>query len=144
MNKLIIILVLFSSTVFAEASTCYGTTSNEWLEKGVRLPSEGDNFVSYSSLAEMAGRTYVHSEVRNIILIAYSALASSQPDKVYKFAETGFKEGGKFKPHKTHQNGLSADFMTPMISDNEESTHLPTHPLNKFGYNIELDSKGRY
>jgi len=143
-NKLLVIFALFSSTVFAETSTCYGTTSNGRLEKGVRLSSEGDNFVSYSSIAEIAGRTYVHSEVRKIILDAYRALNSSQPGKVYKFAETGFKEGGKFKPHKTHQNGLSVDFMTPMISEYGESTHLPTHPLNKFGYSIELDSRGRY
>jgi penicillin-insensitive murein endopeptidase len=143
-NKLLIIFTLFSTAVFAEASTCYGTTSNGRLENGAQLPSKGVNFVSYSTLAEMAGRTYVHSEVKKIMLEAYRTLSSSMPDKVFKYAETGFKEGGKFRPHKTHQNGLSVDFMTPMISDTGASIHLPTHPLNKFGYNIELNSHGHY
>ena len=136
--------MIFSNAVFAESSTCYGTTSNGRLENGVQLPSAGDNFISYSSLAGIAGRTYVHSAVKGIILDAYSALSASMPEKVFKFAETGFRQGGEFRPHKTHQNGLSVDFMTPMISDAGASTHLPSHPLNKFGYDIELGPDGRY
>ena len=68
----------------------------------------------------------------------------SEPEKVYKYAETGFKEGGKFKPHKTHRNGLSVDFMTPVINSEGKSVHLPTHPFNRFGYDIEFDQKGEY
>lgn len=56
----------------------------------------------------------------------------------------GHVHGGKFRPHKTHQNGLSVDFMTPVLNDNNESVHLPTNPFNKFGYNIEFDSDGKY
>ena len=114
------------------------------MKNGVELPSEGKNFVSYSTIAEWGGRTYVHSAVRRIILDAYKSLEISHPDKVYKYAETGFEEGGVFKPHKTHQNGLSVDFMTPMISLKGESKHLPTNIFNKFGYNIELDKNGTY
>ena len=131
-------------SVGAETSICYGTTSSGRLENGVQLPSDGNNFTGYSTVARLAGRTYVHSEVREIILSAYSSLAESMPRKVYKYAETGFEEGGSFAPHKTHQNGLSVDFMTPMISDNGSSVHLPTHPFNKFGYDIELDPEGNY
>ena len=47
------------------------------------------------------------------------------PDTVYKYTETGFENGGKFRPHKTHQNGLSVDFMTPVKNKNNESVHLP-------------------
>ena len=126
----------------ANQSICYGITSSGRLEKGVQLPSSGNNFVGYSTIARLAGRTYVHSEVNEIIITAYKSLEEQLPGKVFKYAETGFKAGGKFKPHKTHQNGLSVDFMTPMISPEGVSTHLPTNPLNKFGYNIELDSQG--
>jgi len=38
------------------------------------------------------------------MLAAYKDLAKDQPNKVYKYAETGLKEGGQFKPHKTHRN----------------------------------------
>ena len=59
------------------------------------------------------------------------------------YAETGLAEGGKFRPHKTHQNGLSIDFMTPMIDTKGRSTHLSTHVFNRFGYDVELDEKGQ-
>jgi penicillin-insensitive murein endopeptidase len=113
------------------------------LVDAVELPGEGKNYISYSSLPGLLGRTYVHSKVSDVVISAYKILETEQPDKVFKYAETGFKEGGQFKPHKTHQNGLSVDFMTPVLS-NGKSVHLPTHPFNKFGYSIEFDKTGRY
>ena len=144
MKLLIFLFWLISFGALPDDSTCFGTTSNGRLENGVKLPSGGKNFTSYSSIAELAGRTYVHSIVRDIIVKAYAALEVKQPDKVYKFAETGFKNGGEFKPHKTHRNGLSVDFMTPVINANGQSVHLPSNPFNKFGYNIEFDASGSY
>ncbi|MCE2570365.1 penicillin-insensitive murein endopeptidase [Motilimonas eburnea] len=129
---------------WAQASTCFGTTSNGRLEQGVKLPSSGTNYEGYSTIAQLAGRTYVHSAVYDIVVNSYARLETMAPEKVYKYAETGFAEGGRFRPHKTHQNGLSVDFMTPMKDKAGQSVHLPTHPLNKFGYNIEFDKQGRY
>lgn len=142
--SLLIGLLVVSTNVFSEESRCYGSTSNGRLENGVKLPSSGKNFVSYSSVAALAGRTYVHSEVRNITLAAYKALEREQPNKVYKYAETGLKDGGQFKPHKTHRNGLSVDFMTPVIDLKGKSVHLPTNLFNKLGYNIEFDENENY
>ena len=137
-------LLLIPLSAVADQSISYGTTSNGSLENGSQLPSEGSNFIGYSTVARLAGRTYVHSEVKEIIVSAYKSLEISMPGKVFKYAETGFEEGGQFRPHKTHQNGLSVDFMTPMISPGGVSEHLPTHPFNKFGYNIEIDPEGNY
>jgi len=128
----------------AEESTCYGTTSNGRLDAGVKLPSEGKNYVGYSKTAEIVGRTYVHSTVREIIISSYKWLESEAPGKVYKYAETGFQEGGQFKPHKTHRNGLSVDFMVPVVNTEGKSIHLPTHYFNKLGYSIEFDESGKY
>ncbi|QDO99936.1 penicillin-insensitive murein endopeptidase [Thalassotalea sp. PS06] len=145
MNKYIsVLLLIFSSHSIAQQSTCFGTTSNGYIENAVKLPADGDNFVGYSTVARIAGRTYVHSKVNDIVVDAYHWLETEQPDKVYKYAETGFAEGGQFKPHKTHRNGLSVDFMTPVVDASGESVHLPTHPFNKFGYEIEFDSNDRY
>jgi len=143
---LIILLAILSLNTYANTneSICYGTTSNGSLKNGVKLPSSGDNFTSYSSIAELAGRTYVHSEVRKIVLNAYKILKKNYPNKVFKYAETGFEKGGKFSPHKTHQNGLSVDFMVPVMNTKGKSVHLPTHAFNKFGYNIEFDKNGSY
>ena len=146
MNKWIypILLLCFPVVAQSKPSTCYGTTSTGRLENGVQLPKSGSNFEGYSSIARLAGRTYVHSIVKDIVVKSYKSLESELPGKIYKYAETGFQEGGEFKPHKTHRNGLSIDFMTPVINAANQSVHLPTHPLNKFGYNIEFDKNGLY
>jgi penicillin-insensitive murein endopeptidase len=144
MRLLILFIALLPSFLLAETSTCYGTTSKGRLENGVQLPSEGKNYVGYSPVARLLGRTYVHSEVKKIILKSYEMLEKEQPNTVFKYAETGFKNGGEFKPHKTHRNGLSVDFMSPVITPEGKSVHLPTHPFNKFGYNIEFDETGKY
>tara|TARA_B110000211_G_scaffold177773_1_gene200974 strand:+ start:424 stop:1104 length:681 start_codon:yes stop_codon:yes gene_type:complete len=142
--KILLLLLVAPLSAYAQDSTCYGTTSNGHLEHGVQLPSEGTNFVGYSIVARLGGRTYVHSSVKDIMLAAYKDLEEEQPNKVYKYAETGLEEGGPFKPHKTHRNGLSVDFMTPVIDKDNVSVHLPTHPLNKFGYDIEFDKRDEY
>ncbi len=78
------------------------------------------------------------------MLASYKWLETEAPEKVYKYAETGFREGGQFKPHKTHRNGLSVDFMVPVTEENGKSVHLPTHYFNKLGYSIEFDNTGKY
>lgn len=144
MKYLIILLALFAVYAHAKESICFGSTSNGRLEGGVQLPSRGNNYEGYSAITRLAGRTYVHTEVHKIFVNAYASLERLEPAKVYKYAETGFEQGGSFKPHKTHQNGLSIDFMTPVINKDGESVHLPTNPLNKFGYNIEFDAQGKF
>ena len=144
-SKILFLFILSWPLVgYPESSTCYGTSSDGRLENGLQLPTGGINYEGYSSIARIAGRTYVHSTVKDIIVGAYKQLESEQPAKVFKYAETGFKDGGQFIPHKTHRNGLSVDFMTPVMNAEGESVHLPTHPLNKFGYNIEFDQDGHY
>ena len=36
--------------VTAETSTCYGSTAKGYLEQGTQLPTEGANFVGYSTI----------------------------------------------------------------------------------------------
>ncbi|HEY9050073.1 MAG TPA: penicillin-insensitive murein endopeptidase [Gammaproteobacteria bacterium] len=146
MRFLYITLLVFSTNTYSESdtSTCFGTTSNGRLVNGYQLPTSGPNYESYSMIAHLAGRTYVHSSVKSIIINSYKTLEIEQPNKVYKYAETGFKSGGTFKPHKTHNNGLSVDFITPVINTEGASVHLPTTPFNRFGYDIEFDNEGRF
>jgi penicillin-insensitive murein endopeptidase len=136
--------IFVSNIAQAEESICYGTTSKGRLENPVALPSVGNNYVSYGKVPKLAGRTYVHSKVRDVVLNAYAILEAEKPKKVFKYAETGLKNGGEFKPHKTHQNGLSVDFIVPVVDERGRSVHLPTHPLNKYGYSIEFNEKGNY
>ena len=140
----LILLILLMDMSYGQVSICYGTTSHGRLENGVRLPSSGPNFVSYGDFPALLGRTYIHSKVRDVILTAYQMLEIQLPGKVFKYAETGFRDGGEFKPHKTHQNGLSVDFMVPVMDMAGKSVHLPTNPITKYGYNIEFDKTGKY
>ncbi|MEO1132632.1 MAG: replication initiation protein, partial [Cyanobacteria bacterium J06639_1] len=55
-----------------EPSTCFGTTSDGRLENGWKLPTSGANFQTYSQVASLAGRTYVHSTVHRVVLEAYA------------------------------------------------------------------------
>lgn len=144
MTLFIFLFILISTNAFSDQSICYGTSSNGRLENGQMLPASGQNFETYSMIARIAGRTYVHSSVKKIIINSYKALETEQPGKVYKYAETGFKEGGKFSPHKTHRNGLSVDFMTPVKNSEGVSVHFSTTPLNKFGYDVEFNENGRF
>lgn len=125
------------------ASTCYGTTAHGRLENGVQLPAEGPNFQTYSLILWGAGRTYVHHLVRDVVLTAYKSLETTHPAKTFVYGETGWTTGGRFKPHKTHQNGLSVDFMVPVIDEQGMSTPLPTSAFNRYGYGVEFDRQGR-
>lgn len=71
MKYILLTLLFFPFLVIAETITCYGTTSKGRLENGVQLPDKGNNYVAYSAMASLAGRTYVHSSVRDIMVSAY-------------------------------------------------------------------------
>jgi penicillin-insensitive murein DD-endopeptidase len=142
-TRLAFFLALVAGSASAQDSVCYGTTAKGRLENGVQLPSRGANFSSYSTVGSLAGRTYVHSKVLAVLLAAYKGLETSAPDKVFVYGETGWESGGRIRPHKTHQNGLSVDFMVPVLKDGK-SVPLPTSSLNKFGYDLEFDDEGRF
>jgi len=123
-------------------SKSIGPANDGRLIRGKRLPSSGSNFRTYSRLGSTLGRTAVHSRVRDAMLDAYAELVERTPDVRYVYGETGWPRGGRFRPHRTHQNGLSVDFMVP-VTRNGEPTTLPKGPFNKFGYALEFDGDGR-
>lgn len=128
----------------AVTSTCYGSVSHGRLEDGVALPVAGDNYSAYTPLARTLGRTFVHARVRDIIVDAYARLARTAPGIPWVYGETGFAEGGRFAPHRTHQNGLSVDFLVPVRDAQGLPVRLPTHALNRYGYSIEFDREGHW
>ncbi len=132
-----------SEASFAQESTCYGTLAKGSLKNGVALPLTGTNFQAYSALAASLGRTFVHSTVRDIVVESYQTLQDSYPNQQFVYAETGLPEGGYFKPHKTHQNGLSIDFFVP-VKRNGVSVPLPADYSNRLGYDIEFDKNGSF
>ena len=130
------------SPVGAVESTCYGTSSRGRLEHGASLPLGGSNFLAYSTLGWSLGRAYLHSRVRSAVLDAFALMQEDMPDRVFVYGETGWQNGGPFKPHRTHQNGLSVDIMVP-VQRAGASWPLPGDAFNRFGYGMEFDAQGR-
>lgn len=128
----------------AADSVCYGTPADGRVEHAVRLPRGGANFDAYSSAGVALGRTYAHGRVVDAIAASYAELARSFPAKTFVYGETGFAKGGAFEPHRTHRNGLSVDFMVPVLDAKGRSVPLPGNAANRYGYDIEFDARARY
>lgn len=137
-----LLFALTLATASTSASVCYGAVAAGRLDGGVQLPAQGTNYVPYSSLGISLGRTYLHQTVRDIVVDAYAAVNASAPEKRFMYGETGLASGGQFKPHRTHQAGVSIDFMVPVIDGAGKSVLLPTNAANKFGYGLEFDASG--
>lgn len=129
---------LFESDAPSES---VGQTNDGRLAHGKRLPSSGPGFATYSRFGSFLGRTAVHHRVRDAMLDAYAALDAERPATTFLYGETGWPRGGRFRPHRTHQNGLSVDFMVPVLRDGEPD-RLPTGLLHKFGYGVDFDDQG--
>jgi len=138
------VAVALSAQAFAAESQCFGTVSKGRIEGSVRLPTSGPNFAAYSSLAATAGRTHVHSKVADVMTASYAALQATSPSTTYVYGETGWPSGGRFRPHRTHQNGLSVDFFVPVRDAQGKSVPLPTDIGKRFGYDLEFDADARY
>jgi penicillin-insensitive murein endopeptidase len=134
----------FSATISFAESQCFGTVANGHIDASVSLPASGANFFAYSKIGVAAGRTHVHSKVAEIVSAAYASLATARPSTKYVYGETGWPSGGRFRPHRSHQNGLSVDFFVPVLDASLKSVPLPIGLTNKFGYDIEFDSTARF
>jgi penicillin-insensitive murein endopeptidase len=137
-------LALLSAETSARDSQCFGTVSKGYIEDSVKLPASGPNFAAYSTLGTMAGRTHVHSKVAEIVVAAYSALQTTSPSTTYIYGETGWPSGGRLRPHRSHQNGLSVDFFVPVRNAEGKSVPLPSSIANRLGYDIEFDVNAKY
>lgn len=142
---LFLAFILFAEfpAVGERRSICRGTPERGSLENGCKLPEGGNNFTAYSTLGSSLGRTYVYCTVASVVNAAYEDIGRRLPDVRFVYGETGWARGGRFRPHKTHQNGLSVDFFVPVRDRSGRSVPLPTGVSNKWGYSIEFNQNGR-
>lgn len=128
----------------ASGSNCYGNPAHGGIEHAVPLPAKGSNFGPYTELGIRLGRTFVHATVRDILVDAYRDLEGIQPGVMYIYGESGLRNGGRMPPHRTHQAGVSVDFMVPVRDLEGRPATLPRSAANRFGYDLEFDSEGRW
>lgn len=125
-----------------QPSTSQGTVSNGALINGKLVPYFGKNFSYFDTKSYFASRGYTNDKVLSTILDAYQELETEEPGRFFYLMELSNKEGGNIFPHRTHQNGLSADFMIPKLKNG-----LPYYGLDTLGkdhYFLEFNNRGEY
>lgn len=119
-----------------------GSVSNGSLTNGRIVPFSGKNFQYFDTTSYLYKRAFVHEKVLKSILDSYQNLENTCPDCHFGIMECSNENGGEIKPHRTHQNGLSVDFMTPLLKNKQ-----PTNDLDNLGashYLMQFDKNGVY
>lgn len=124
-------------------SLSFGGGSCGKLQGGTSLPCSGENFHAFAKTACALGRNYLHPLVKETVLDGFKTLKSIGSAREWQYGEMGMEKGGALWPHKTHQNGLAADFFMPVVNKKGEPTEVPISAFNKFGYGVEFDKKGK-
>lgn len=142
---LLIFLYIFPNSLLwienKRPSVSHGSVREGGIRWAKRMPFRGENFTTYSFPGYLAGRTYVHEKVRKTLLDAFALCEERKPEAHYVIAETGLPHGGAFHPHRTHQNGLSVDILTPYLRKGHR--YQRHHLFNLWGYALEVDEQGR-
>lgn len=122
-------------------SRALGTVGSGSLENAYLLPYRGQNFKYFSPVSYfLLDNAYVHARVHRTLLSAYKNLEQTCPDTFFRIMECAHKGGGKMLIHRTHQNGLSVDFMIPKKKNGRQS--LLYDRLGIWHYLLEFTDAG--
>jgi len=122
-------------------SKSLGSVSNGSLVNGKLLPFSGVNFRYFDTTSYLNKRAFVNDQLLKTVLSCYKECELAFPNHSFCIMECSNEKGGKIAPHHTHQNGLSIDFMTPLIKDGK-----PYYGLDSLGaehYLLEFDAEGK-
>lgn len=111
------------------------------LEHGHVFAPVGVGHQAYSMLGAGLGRQYAHHAVRDTLTEAFAVRRAAGAAR-YVLGETGLRGGGRMRPHRTHQNGMSVDVFMPVRDAGNQPSSLPTWPWHGFGYRWEFDRAG--
>lgn len=142
--SLLILIPTFGQVFYKNKgeSKSIGTVSNGQLINGYKIPLKGDNFKYFSTFDYFVlGRCYVHSDIYRIVIDSYKDLNKVYPDYTFKIMECSKRKGGRPFPHKTHQNGTSIDFMTPLKKENKTIRFYDK--IGMWRYLMEFDANGK-
>jgi len=124
-------------------SVSIGKVNNGELKNGVKFSYHGENY-NYFSITSylLLRRCYVHEKVRIINLNTYRNLNKRFPKQKWVIMECSKPQGGKMQPHRTHQNGTSIDFMTPLKSIKSNKQYFWKSHLGVWHYLLTFDKDG--
>ena len=127
------------TAVYTQAALSGSVSCNGGTVATKQMPVSGANFASYCKPCIAALRTYAREPVIDTLVAAYGELNRVYPKTQFLYGEIGFPDGGRFRPHKTHREGLSVDLMVPL----KDGRIIKTGPTNRYGYDVEFDSNGK-
>ncbi len=120
-------------------SISLGKVNKGKLDNPYLFPFRGKNFRYFSFISYyLMDNAYVNSKVYHTVLDAYEQLGKSHPNEKFWIMECSDKKGGKLKLHRTHQNGLSIDFMSP-----KKGQGLKYNGLGLRHYLLDFDENGK-
>lgn len=126
----------------SKASFSEGKVSDGKLINGKILPFQGNNFTYFDISSYINDRAWLNHNVLEILLATYSILEEKRPDRHFFIMECSNKEGGRIFPHRTHQNGMSVDFMMPLKKNGQNYYGLDTIGVDH--YLLSFTNEGRY
>ena len=120
-----------------------GTVKNGELINGRRFPKKGSNYKYFSKITYfLKNRAWVNAKVLDIAIEAYKKCEITMPKRKFLLMECSHKKGGRMWPHRTHQNGTSIDFASP-LKKNEKPYHGDQWK-GVFHYAMQFDAFGRW
>lgn len=119
-----------------------GSVSNGSLQHGKLIPFYGENYTYFDINSYLGSRAFTSNITRDIILDSYKQLAIDAPTRHFQLMELSNEHGGKMYPHRTHQNGLSVDFMMPMLQSGYDYYGLDT--LGVDHYWLKFNNNGEF
>lgn len=125
-----------------ETSVSSGTVSNGSLKNGRIFPFKGPNFIYFDSTSYLSKHAFTHEKVHDAVLATYKTFETILPAFEFGLMECSNEHGGKIWPHRTHQNGLSVDFMSPLLKNRVSTTDFNTIGLPH--YLMDFDENGVY
>jgi len=123
-------------------SKCFGTLSNGTLKNATLLPFHSEHLSYFDQYSYLQGRGFMHSDVAEIIDESFKRIKTIYPERIFYLMECSAQNGGKLEPHRTHQNGMSVDLMSPKLKSGVASMELDTIGVEH--YFLEFNNKGQY
>ncbi len=123
-------------------SKAVGKVGDGRLEYGKLMPFAGPNFKYFDTSSYLMGRAFLHSKVKRAVLEGYKGCEQKLSERHFRLMECAGEHGGNLFPHRTHQTGMSVDFMVPLQKEGKPFTKLDDY--GKAHYFLSFDSHGRW
>ncbi len=126
-----------AGNTISSGSKANGSMQNAWL-----LDYKGKHYKYFSPLSYfILDNAYLNHRVWSTLEQSYKLMTEAYPSRKFKVMETARQNGGQMLIHRTHQTGLSVDFMVPKIRNENESPFWDK--IGMLHYLLDFDPEGR-